>query len=368
MELVELRKEFFEIEKKIEDFKKSLGLEEKKEKIAEIDEMMLDSKFWDDAKIASELVTKSKVLKKEMEDFDELSILLNHCQEMVEFLKEENDSEIYEELLLTANQLRSRIKDFSFRLLFSEEYDENAAILEIHSGAGGTDATDWTEILLRMYERFCIKQGLKYNYLNYQTGDVTGVKAATIRIEGEHAYGLLKGEKGVHRLIRISPFDSSGKRHTSFSSVDVIPEFSDEIIDLDILPEEIKVDTYRAQGAGGQHINTTDSAVRITHIPTGIVVQSQAERSQIKNRETAMKNLKSKLYQLQLEEKEKELQSIRGEQMEIGWGSQIRSYVFTPYTMVKDHRTGYEVATVDKVIDGDIIDFINSYLHYNMKR
>lgn len=367
MELIELRKELEEINKRITEFKTSLKIEDKTERVAEIENMMLEADFWNDSEAASLLVTESKNIKKELDEFSEMIDYLEHSEDMVEFLKDEDDEEIYQDLLETVVNLKASVEDFSFRLLFSEEYDNNTAILEIHAGAGGTDATDWSELMLRMYERFFTKQGLKYSYLNYQSGDITGVKSATIKVEGDFAYGLLKGEKGVHRVVRISPFDPSGKRHTSFASIDVIPEFNDDEINIEINNEDLKIDTYRAQGAGGQHINTTDSAVRITHLPTGIVVQSQAERSQIKNKDAAMKNLKSKLYQLEIEEKEKELVAIRGEQKDIGWGSQIRSYVFTPYTMVKDHRTNYEVSTVDKVMDGDIIDFIDAYLHYNMK-
>ena len=367
MELIELRKELEEINKKITEFKTSLKIEDKTERVAEIENMMLEADFWNDSEAASLLVTESKSIKKELDEFSEMIDYLEHSEEMVEFLKDEDDEEIYQDLLETVVNLKDSVEDFSFRLLFSEEYDNNTAILEIHAGAGGTDATDWSELMLRMYERFFTKQGLKYSYLNYQSGDITGVKSATIKIEGDFAYGLLKGEKGVHRVVRISPFDPSGKRHTSFASIDVIPEFNDDEINIEINNEDLKIDTYRAQGAGGQHINTTDSAVRITHLPTGIVVQSQSERSQIQNKDAAMKNLKSKLYQREIEEKEKELATIRGEQKDIGWGSQIRSYVFTPYTMVKDHRTNYEVSTVDKVMDGEIIDFIDAYLHYNMK-
>ena len=367
MELIELRKELEEINKRITEFKTSLKIEDKTERVAEIENMMLETDFWNDSEAASLLVTESKSIKKEVDEFSEMIDYLEHSEEMVEFLKDEDDEEIYQDLLETVVNLKSSVEDFSFRLLFSEEYDNNTAILEIHAGAGGTDATDWSELMLRMYERFFTKQGLKYSYLNYQSGDITGVKSATIKIEGDFAYGLLKGEKGVHRVVRISPFDPSGKRHTSFASIDVIPEFNEDEINIEINNEDLKIDTYRAQGAGGQHINTTDSAVRITHLPTGIVVQSQSERSQIQNKDAAMKNLKSKLYQREIEEKEKELTAIRGEQKDIGWGSQIRSYVFTPYTMVKDHRTNYEVSTVDKVMDGEIIDFIDAYLHYNMK-
>lgn len=366
MELVELKNELEEIKKNIADFKKSLNLDIKEEKIAEIENEMLESTFWDDNEKATNLLTELKFLKKEFDEFEELNFLLDHNLELLEYLKKEEDEEIYQELLDTQLELRTKLDTFTFRLLLSEDYDNYSAIFEIHAGAGGSDATDCAEILLKMYERFFVKQDLSYSILNYQTGDICGVKSVTIRIEGEYAYGLLKGEKGVHRFIRISPFDPSGKRHTSFCSVDVIPEFSEEEMTVEINSEDIKIDTYRAQGAGGQHINTTDSAVRITHIPTGIVVQSQSERSQITNRETAMKELKAKLYQMQLDEKEKEINSIRGEQKSIGWGSQIKSYIFAPYKMVKDHRTNYEVNNIDKVMSGDIFDFIDNYLHFNM--
>lgn len=366
MELFELRKELEEVTKTIEDFKLSLDLEKKEERLAEIEDAMTEADFWNDNEKATKLVAESKFIKKELDEFAELNDLLHSSIEIIEYLKDEDDNELYNELLAQHQELIAKTEQFTMRLLLSEPYDNNIALLEIHAGAGGSDATDCAEILFKMYDRFFNKRGLKYSYISYQPGDICGIKSVTIRVEGDYAYGLLKGEAGVHRFIRISPFDPSGKRHTSFCSVDVIPEFSDEEIDINITPDEIKIDTYRAQGAGGQHINTTDSAVRITHLPTGIVVQSQAERSQISNRDTAMKELKSKLYKIQLEEREKEISDLRGEQKSIGWGSQIKSYVFTPYTMVKDHRTNYEVGNVDKVMNGDIIDFIESYLHYNM--
>lgn len=366
MELIDLKNELESIKKNIEDFTLSLNLDEKKERIAEIDCLMLDVNFWNDSNLATKIVSESKFLKKEIEEFDELNVLTEHNLELVDYLKIEDDNDLYQELLSNQEELKQKIEKFTLRLLLSEPYDNYASIFEIHAGAGGSDATDCAEILLKMYERFFVKQGLKYSYISYQRGDICGIKSATLRIEGDYSYGLLKGEKGVHRFIRISPFDPSGKRHTSFCSIDVIPEFSDDEITVEVNQEDLKIDTYRAQGAGGQHINTTDSAVRITHLPTGIVVQSQSERSQITNRETALKELKSKLYQMQLEEKENELSELRGEQKSIAWGSQIKSYVFTPYTLVKDHRTNYEVSTVDKVMSGEIFDFIDSYLHYNM--
>lgn len=366
VEIIELKKELEDMEKIIVDFFQSLNLEEKQEKIAQIDDFMLEANFWDDNEKATKLVTESKFLKQELEEFEVINFLFEANKEIVDYLKDEEDNELYQELLNNQEELREKLNQFKLRLLLSEEFDNHIAIFEVHAGAGGSDATDCAEILLKMYERFFQKQNFKYAYIAYQAGDICGVKSATLRVEGSYPYGLLKGEKGVHRFIRISPFDPSGKRHTSFCSVDVIPEFSDDEIDITISNDSLKIDTYRASGAGGQHINTTDSAVRITHLPTGIVVQSQAERSQIKNRETAMKELKSKLYQKELEEKEQQLSEIRGEQKTIAWGSQIKSYVFTPYTMVKDHRTGYEVATIDKVMSGEIFDFVENYLHFNM--
>ncbi|MBF0716190.1 peptide chain release factor 2 [Gemelliphila palaticanis] len=366
MELVDFKNELENIKKNIEDFTLSLNLEEKRERIAEIEELMLDTNFWNDNNLATKVVSESKFLKKEIEEFEELNLLMEHSIDLIEYLKNEEDDEIYSELTSSYQELKEKIEKFTLRLLLSEPYDNYTSLFEVHAGAGGSDATDCAEILLKMYERFFTKQGLKYSYINYQRGDICGIKSATLRVEGDYSYGLLKGEKGVHRFIRISPFDPSGKRHTSFCSIDVIPEFSDDEITVELNQEDLKIDTYRAQGAGGQHINTTDSAVRITHIPTGIVVQSQSERSQITNKETALKELKSKLYQMQLEEKETELSELRGEQKSIGWGSQIKSYVFTPYTLVKDHRTNHEVSTIDKVMNGEIFDFIDSYLHYNM--
>jgi peptide chain release factor 2 len=278
-----------------------------------------------------------------------------------ELVKEESDAELQAELEEELTNLTSRLNDFELQLLLSEEYDKHNAILELHPGAGGTESQDWGSMLLRMYTRWAEKKGFKVETLDYLPGDEAGIKSVTLAIRGHNAYGYLKAEKGVHRLVRISPFDASGRRHTSFVSCEVMPEFNDEI-QIDIRTEDLKIDTYRASGAGGQHINTTDSAVRITHTPTGVVVTCQSERSQIKNRESAMKMLKAKLYQREIEQQEKELLEIRGEQKEIGWGSQIRSYVFHPYSMVKDHRTSAESGNVQGVMDGDLDPFIDAYL------
>ena len=279
----------------------------------------------------------------------------------LELIKEEPDAEMQEELGESIQALKKQFDDFELEILLNGPYDANNAILELHPGAGGTESQDWASMLLRMYQRFADKQGWKVETIDYLPGEEAGIKSVTLRIIGHNAYGYLKAEKGIHRLVRISPFDSSGRRHTSFVSCDVMPEFDDDI-EIEVRTEDLRIDTYRASGAGGQHINTTDSAVRITHVPTGVVVSCQTERSQIKNRESAMKMLKAKLYQRELDEQQRKLDEIRGEKTDIGWGSQIRSYVFHPYSMVKDHRTNYEVGNTSAVMDGDIMPFIDAYL------
>jgi peptide chain release factor 2 len=322
---------------------------------------MLQPGFWDDQQKAQGVINESNALKDQVNEFYELFESYENLDLTYELVKEENDAELQSDLEEELTELTARLKQYELQLLLSEPYDKNNAILELHPGAGGTESQDWGSILLRMYTRWAEKKGFKVETVDYLPGDEAGIKSVTLAIKGHNAYGYLKAEKGVHRLVRISPFDSAGRRHTSFVSCDVIPEFTDEI-EIEVRPEEIRVDTYRASGAGGQHINKTDSAIRITHLETGIVVTCQNERSQIKNRETAMKMLKSKLYQKKIEEKEEEMAAIRGEQKDISWGSQIRSYVFHPYSMVKDHRTNTEVGNVNAVMDGDIDDFIDAYL------
>lgn len=322
---------------------------------------MLEPGFWDDQQAAQTVINEANALKDLVNEYKELvetheNLILTH-----ELVKEEPDADLESELEEELKALTNHLNEFELQLLLSEPYDKNNAILELHPGAGGTESQDWGSILLRMYTRWAEKKGYKVETLNYLPGDEAGIKSVTLLIKGHNAYGYLKAEKGVHRLVRISPFDSSGRRHTSFVSCDVVPEFTGDI-EIEIRNEDIKVDTYRASGAGGQHVNTTDSAVRITHTPTGIIVTCQNERSQIKNREQAMKLLKAKLYQREIEEKEKAMAEIRGEQKEIGWGSQIRSYVYHPYSMVKDHRTNTEVGNVHAVADGEIDPFIDAYL------
>ena len=322
---------------------------------------MLHPDFWNDQHAAQTVISEANTLKDQVNDFTQMYEQFENLEVSYELVKEESDAELQAELEEELTNLTSRLNDFELQLLLSEEYDKHNAILELHPGAGGTESQDWGSMLLRMYTRWAEKKGFKVETLDYLPGDEAGIKSVTLAIRGHNAYGYLKAEKGVHRLVRISPFDASGRRHTSFVSCEVMPEFNDEI-EIEIRTEDLKIDTYRASGAGGQHINTTDSAVRITHMPTGVVVTCQNERSQIKNREAAMKMLKAKLYQREIEQQEKELLEIRGEQKEIGWGSQIRSYVFHPYSMVKDHRTSTESGNVQGVMDGDLDPFIDAYL------
>ncbi|MEK4093705.1 peptide chain release factor 2 [Viridibacillus sp. FSL R5-0477] len=360
-ELADVRNELDNSAKKLADFRGSLDLENKEARIQEFDELMLEPEFWNNQQQAQNIINESKGLKEVVNEYKELEDTQENLEMTLELLREEPDEELQDDLTVELKEFVARLKEFELQLLLSEPYDKNNAILELHPGAGGTESQDWGSMLLRMYTRWAEKRGFKVETMDYLPGDEAGIKSVTLAIKGHNAYGYLKAEKGVHRLVRISPFDSSGRRHTSFVSCDVMPEFNDEI-EIDIRTEDLKIDTYRATGAGGQHINTTDSAVRITHTPTGTVVQCQAERSQIKNREKAMGMLKAKLYQLKIEEQQAELDEIRGEQKEIGWGSQIRSYVFHPYSMVKDHRTSAETGNVQNVMDGDIDQFINAYL------
>lgn len=323
--------------------------------------MMLDPNFWNDQNAAQDIISESKGLKDIVVEFHRLEDEQENLEMTMELLKEEPDEDMMLELEQELRAYEKSVAEYELQMLLSAPYDASNAILELHPGAGGTESQDWGQMLLRMYTRWAEKHGFKVETLDYLPGDEAGIKSVTLAIRGHNAYGYLKAEKGVHRLVRISPFDSAGRRHTSFVSCDVIPEFTNEI-EIDIRTEDLKVDTYRATGAGGQHINTTDSAVRITHMPTGVVVACQAERSQIKNREKAMHMLRGKLYQLKVEEQQAEVNEIRGEQKEIGWSSQIRSYVFHPYSMVKDHRTNAETGNVQAVMDGDLDQFINAYL------
>ncbi len=326
---------------------------------------MLQPDFWDDQQKAQSVIAESNALKDQVHVFYDLNETYENLELTYELVKEEPDADLQAELESELEELTERLNKFELGLLLSEPYDKNNAILELHPGAGGTESQDWGSMLLRMYTRWAEKKGFKVETLDYLHGEEAGIKSVTLGIKGHNAYGYLKAEKGVHRLVRISPFDSTGRRHTSFVSCDIMPELNEDI-EIEVRTEDLKIDTYRATGAGGQHINTTDSAVRITHQPSGVVVSCQSERSQIKNREQAMKMLKAKLYQKKIEEQEQQLAEIRGEQKDISWGSQIRSYVFHPYSMVKDHRTNTETGNVQAVMDGDIDPFIDAYLRWKL--
>lgn len=361
MEISDIRNELEAMAKRLENYRESLNLTEKEARIAELENEMTYPDFWDNQEKAQKVIDESNGLKAMVDKYQDLANKYEDGEVTLELIKEEPDAEMQEELGESIRALKKEFDDFELEILLNGPYDANNAILELHPGAGGTESQDWASMLLRMYQRFADKQGWKVETIDYLPGEEAGVKSVTLRIIGHNAYGYLKAEKGIHRLVRISPFDSSGRRHTSFVSCDVMPEFDDDI-EIEVRTEDLRIDTYRASGAGGQHINTTDSAVRITHVPTGVVVSCQTERSQIKNRESAMKMLKAKLYQRELDEQQRKLDEIRGEKTDIGWGSQIRSYVFHPYSMVKDHRTNYEVGNTSAVMDGDIMPFIDAYL------
>ena len=323
---------------------------------------MQESNFWNDKKTSESIINELNSLKKVLEDVETLKIKITSNLELVDILKQEEDLEIKEMLELETSEIENKLNDLKVIVLLDGPYDKENAIVEIHPGAGGTESCDWALMLYRMYMRYFEKKGYKTEIIDEQPGEEAGIKSVSIIVKGINAYGYLKSEKGVHRLIRISPFDSNSRRHTSFASVNVSPLFDNNKIDIEINEQDIRIDVYRSSGCGGQGVNTTDSAVRITHIPTKIVVTCQNERSQIQNKEKAMEVLKNKLYKLELEKREQELKEIKGENSDINFGSQIRSYVMHPYKMVKDHRTNIETSNVDKVLDGDIDLFINNYL------
>jgi len=336
-------------------------VDKKKEEISILEEKMNSVDFWNDKSKADEVISNLNNLKKKIEGIVSLKDSLVSDLEMIELLKEENNSEISDLLVSNINSYSKSMDELEVELLLDGDYDDCNCILEVHSGAGGTEACDWANMLYRMYIRWCEQHNYKVEVIDYLAGEEVGVKSVTISIKGVNAYGYLKGEKGIHRLVRLSPFDSNHRRHTSFASVEVIPEIKKDI-DIVIEDKDLKIDVYRSSGAGGQHVNTTDSAVRITHLPTNIVVTCQNGRSQIQNREEAMMVLKSKLKLLEIEKQNNELNEVRGEQKNIEFGSQIRSYVLHPYSMIKDHRTNVESSNVDKILDGDIDIYINAYL------
>ncbi len=317
--------------------------------------------FWNDVENSQKVLQKIKTLKEKLEKYNRLSQEWEDAKTLCELGLEENDESVFSEVEESFKRFKKDFEALRLETLLTGPYDKNNAILTLHAGAGGTEAQDWVQMLLRMFTRWGESKGFNVRILDYLDGEEAGIKSVTINVIGENAYGYLKSEKGVHRLVRISPFDASGRRHTSFASCDVMPELSDDV-EININPDDLRIDTYRASGAGGQHINKTESAIRITHIPTGIVVACQTERSQFQNKDTAMRMLKSKLLELKEREQKEKIEDLKGVQLDIAWGSQIRSYVFCPYTLVKDHRTNYEQINVDNVMDGDLNGFINSYL------
>ncbi len=330
-----------------------------------LEKQTLQKDFWKDSKKSSEVLLEIKLLKSKCSEFKEIKSEIENLEEMTELIKLEPDEDLAKEIIKNTKKLEKKSEKLELTSLLSEKYDRNNAIITIHPGAGGTESQDWAEMLYRMYTRWANKNNYKVKELDYLDGEEAGLKSVTFEVIGENSYGYLKSEKGIHRLVRISPFDSGGRRHTSFASVEVLPEITEDV-EININPDDLRVDTYRASGAGGQHINKTSSAVRITHIPTNIVVSCQSERSQLQNRETAMRMLKSRLLDLKEKEHKEKIEDLQGEQKDIAWGSQIRSYVFCPYTMVKDHRTNYEVGNVESVMDGEIDGFIEAYLKYNI--
>lgn len=327
----------------------------------ELEKQAAEPSFWDDMENSQKVIKRTKQLKDKISAYEELKNLREDTLMMIELAEEENDASMASDVKATVAQLEEKIEKLTLETLLSGAYDNSNAIMTFHAGAGGTEAQDWCEMLIRMYQMWAQKNGYRTEVLDSLPGDEAGIKSCTIEINGPNAYGYLKSEKGVHRLVRISPFNSAGKRMTSFASIEVMPELDDSI-EIDIRPEDIKMDVFRSSGAGGQHINKTSSAVRLTHIPTGVVTSCQTQRSQFQNRDYAMKMLKAKLIELAEQQQKEKIADIQGVQTENGWGNQIRSYVFQPYTMVKDLRTSYEMGNIQAVMDGDLNGFINAYL------
>lgn len=343
------------------DLKDALGYDRLKREIEELEMKSSAPGFWDNPEESQKIVQKTGKLKNTVELYDKSVTLYEDLEVLIGMGDEEGDLSLIPEIETSIEELENSLATQRLQTLLTGEYDRNNAILTFHAGAGGTEAMDWVSMLVRMYTRWTERHGFKVNMLDFLDGDEAGLKSAVLSIEGDNAYGYLKGESGVHRLVRVSPFDASGRRHTSFASLEVMPEITDDK-DVEIREEDIKMDVFRSSGAGGQHINKTSSAVRLTHIPTGIVVACQNERSQFQNREKAMKMLKSKLLEIKEREHLEKIDDIKGVQKEIAWGSQIRSYVFMPYTLAKDHRTGFESGNINSVMDGDLDGFINAYL------
>ncbi len=367
MENYEMLKAIEDFQRRIQELEQAIHVEEKQKQIKAYDEQMNDVSFWNDQKNSSIVLKKTKELKDTLDTFHHLQEQLEELEFYFEMHKSKEEN-LEETISSFIPQLEEELSEFEVKMLLSKEYDSCDAIIDMHPGAGGTESQDWCSMLYRMYKRYAERHGFTMEVLDYQDGEEAGIKSVSFILHGEKAYGYLKSEQGVHRLVRISPFDSNARRHTSFCAVSIVPSIETDI-NIEVKPEDVRIDTYRSSGAGGQYVNTTDSAIRITHLKTGIVVTCQNERSQIQNREKAMNILKSKLYQLELEEQNQKIKNMNGNVSENSFGSQIRSYVFHPYTMVKDHRTNFEVYQVDAVMDGDLDGFINAYLKssYNVR-
>ena len=357
----ELRLKLLESEKPLQELKESIGYDTMSAEVKELEAQAAENGFWDDVENSQKVLQRTSRLKSKIGAYDKLQSSYDDAMVMIELADEEEDESLYDECKESVEKVEQGIESMNLATLLSGEYDERNAILTFHAGAGGTEAQDWASMLFRMYNRWGERHGFKVSTLDYLDGDEAGSKSATILIEGENAYGYMKSEAGVHRLVRVSPFDAQGRRHTSFASVEVMPEI-DDTVEVDIRPEDITMEVYRASGAGGQKVNKTSSAVRLIHNPTGIVVSCQVERSQHQNREVAMRMLRSKLIEIKEREHLEKISDIKGDQMQIAWGSQIRSYVFMPYTLVKDTRTGFEMGNIDAVMDGDLDGFIHAYL------
>lgn len=345
----------------IQDLENAMGLAHLKREAEELDQKAAADGFWDDMETAQKVTQRAASLKSSIESYEKLVSDYHDTMTLIELANEEQDDSLLEECTTAVENIAAAADSIRLSTLLTGEYDDKNAIMTFHAGAGGTEAQDWAQMLYRMYTHWAERHGFTYKLLDYLEGDEAGLKSASIEVSGTNVYGYLKGEAGVHRLVRISPFDASGRRHTSFSAVEVVPVI-DKDVEVNIRPEDIKMDVFRSSGAGGQHINKTSSAVRLTHIPTGIVVACQNERSQLQNREMAMTMLKSKLVEIKEREHLEKIEDIKGNQSQITWGSQIRSYVFMPYTLAKDHRTGFEMGNIQAVMDGDLDGFINAYL------
>ncbi|WP_443935500.1 peptide chain release factor 2 [Phascolarctobacterium faecium] len=367
MLIEEYKPEIAALKQKLEEMRGSLDVVVKEDRIAELEHKMGAPGFWDEPETAQKTAQAVTQLKEEVETFRSLETRVEDLEVLCELALEEDDESLLPEMEETLASIRTDVEHLELGMLLNGEYDANNAILTLHAGAGGTEAQDWTSMLLRMFSRFAEREGYEVEMLDYLPGDEAGVKSATLQINGHNAYGYLRSEKGVHRLVRISPFDANARRHTSFAAVDVMPELDDSVA-IDINPADLKVDTYRASGAGGQHVNKTSSAVRMTHLPTGIIVQCQTQRSQIQNRERCLQLLRAKLYEYERAKQDALKSDIAGDYQDIEWGSQIRSYVFQPYKLVKDHRTNAETGNVQAVMDGGLEMFVEAYLRSQQKK